>query len=825
MISSFKAGVAGCLISVSSLFAQAPGTIDNSYAVKLLRGGFPTKVIALPDDKLLVVGFISEVDGKSRSGVARLLSDGTVDPTFDPGAGASDALVDGAYAQPDGKILLCGRFQYFNNQSRSRFVRLNQDGSIDSSLAIGTGFTLGKSSTLVYDAVTASDGSLFVGGDFSRYGAISRTNLVKLSSTGVLDTSFNPVITGGNFQSYVRSITLQSDGKLFITGAFTNVNGLSRAGVARLNDDGTLDATFDPGSGATFTIGSQGVVVGRQLRDGKYLIGGDFTAYNGTNRNRIARLNANGSLDTNFDPGTGFNGLVESDSLEVLSDGRLLVGGGFSSFNGTTRPSICRLNSNGSLDSSFDPGAGPDGTVYSITRPSDGRIVIGGAFRSVNGLVRYGLARFSAEGELDPIWQPAVMQTGSATTMLKQPDGKILVGGDFQRMDGLSRNCLARLNADGSPDATFGDALNGLNNTVTSFVLRPDGKVVASGSFTATMGGTVRNRIALYGTNGILDSAFDPGAGPSSPPAAAVVQADNKVVIAGSYTNLGGLSRTNLGRLMPDGSADSTFVAVVNAPISALAVNVDGSLCLGGAGLSSVNGTNVGRIARVSVDGVLDTSFASGTMTASAGALTISAMRPGSDGKLWVSGNFNSVQAKTRNSFMRLNVDGAVDDSFLPSLPANFTLVGFVFNTEGRIILAGNGVVGNRVVFRLNLDGTLNGVFQTNALLGPINRLALLSNSDILAATGPGAIINGFERPTLLRLFGIQRPILTLSNLTGGANLFLNGETGRVYRVQYTTNLVDWFPLANVLTATTNQSLSDPSIGGVDRRFYRAVAP
>ena len=127
---------------------------------------------------------------------------------------------------------------------------------------------------------------------------------------------------------------------------------------AALAQAGSLDLTFDPGDGADSTIRS--VVL---QPDGKILIAGDFTSYEGTSRNHIARLNADGSLDTSFDPGTGTNDDTEHDEpggypIAVQADGKILIGGHFTNYNGTARNRIARLNADGSLDPSFDPGAG-----------------------------------------------------------------------------------------------------------------------------------------------------------------------------------------------------------------------------------------------------------------------------------------------------------------------------------------------------------------------------------------------------------------------------------------------------------------------------------
>jgi uncharacterized delta-60 repeat protein len=160
----------------------------------------------------------------------------------------------------------------------------------------------------------------------------------------------------------VNSVAVQSDGKVLIGGEFTTYNGTSRGYVARLNTDGSLDTGFlATGAGANGAVNSVAV-----QSDGKVLIGGDFTTYNGTSRGHVARLNSDGSLDSGFlATGAGANGAVIS--LLVQSDGKVLIGGNFPAYNGTARGSVARLNSDGSLDTGFlAVGAGANAEVLSV---------------------------------------------------------------------------------------------------------------------------------------------------------------------------------------------------------------------------------------------------------------------------------------------------------------------------------------------------------------------------------------------------------------------------------------------------------------------------
>ncbi len=128
-----------------------------------------------------------------------------------------------------------------------------------------------------------------------------------------------------------------------------------------------------------------------QQADGKLLVGGDFITSGGTNRVNLARLNVDGSLDTSFDVGTGANAIVYAIGLQ--SDGKVIVGGDFTSINGTNRNRFARLNSDGSLDDTFDPGRGANNTVYSLVVLPDDNIIIGGDFTEVGGVLRRGVAR------------------------------------------------------------------------------------------------------------------------------------------------------------------------------------------------------------------------------------------------------------------------------------------------------------------------------------------------------------------------------------------------------------------------------------------------
>ena len=355
-----------------------------------------------------------------------------------------------------------------------------------------------------------ADGKIVVGGQFSLLGGggaglIPRNRIGRFNVDGSLDLSFNP----GVFGATVLALAVQADGKILVAGTFTMVAGAVRNNIARLNPDGLLDTGFNPGSSGSVYEGEIDALAVQP--DGKILAGGEFLFLGGgvgtTSRNRIGRLNADGSLDATFNPGA--NSAVVS--LVVQPDGKIVVGGVFTTLGGATRNRIGRLNANGTLDT-FNPGT-TLGAVTAVALQADGKILVGGDFTGLGGgtgtTPRNKIGRLNADGSVDAFFNPGA--TGSVVyTIGVQADGKILVGGSFTALGTggtTPRGNIGRLNPDGSPDLTFDP---GANATVEGILVQPDGLVLVGGPFTGLGGGTgttVRNRIGrLTNTDAAIQS-------------------------------------------------------------------------------------------------------------------------------------------------------------------------------------------------------------------------------------------------------------------------------------------------------------------------------
>jgi uncharacterized delta-60 repeat protein len=358
---------------------------------------------------------------------------GGVDLTFDPGDGA-DGTVEAVALQPDGKVLIGGDFTHVDNTARNYIARLNGDGSLDTGFDPGTGPDSGVRAVAVQ-----SDTKVLIGGTFTTVGITPSNYIARLNEDGSLDASFDP---GDGPNGAVLAIAVQTDSKVIIGGSFTAVDFTPRRYIARLNADGSLDTSFLNGLGGA---GDTVHTVALQP-DGKVLIGGEFIVVNTTMRRYIARLNSDGSLDTTFDPGKGASDQVRA--VTVQPDGKILAGGAFNSFDDASRRRIVRLNADGSVDANFDPGPGNDNWVRAVAVQDDGKVLIGGTFTIISGTTRPYIARLNVDGSLDVDFGAASMLNGSVRDIVLQDDGKVLIGGLFTAIDSTPRNRVARLHGE-----------------------------------------------------------------------------------------------------------------------------------------------------------------------------------------------------------------------------------------------------------------------------------------------------------------------------------------------------------------------------------------
>ncbi|MNK18861.1 hypothetical protein D3C87_370760 [compost metagenome] len=657
------------------------------------------------------------------------------DNRFGTGGGFNSSPIWCSALQPDQKILVGGNFTAYNGTSRTRIARLNPDGSLDTTFNPGTGFDY-TVSTLSIQA----DGKIIVGGDFTSFNGIPRIRMARLNSDGSLDHSFN---SGSYFNNNVSTTAIQADGKIIVGGLFTFSfgNGSGATRLVRLNTDGTPDATFHhPGAGSE--VSSVSI-----QSDGKIIVAGRFTLISGNNpQSRIMRLDTDGHIDNTFAIGSGFNHDIYTTTLQ--SDGKILVAGIFTAYNGTSINRIIRLNTNGSIDTTFTPGAGFSAGPWSISMQSDEKIIVGGNFTAFNGNPVNELVRLNSNGTLDATFNPVNLPTtGSTFTTLVQADGKIIFRGSI------------RLNTDGSRDTTFNPS-PGANNWIYTTAIQPDQKILAGGRFKA-FNGKERQRITRLHPDGSLDLSFNPGAGFNGDVLAIAVQPDGKILAGGIFTSFNGVAKSYLVRLNPDGTLDATFMSTgtgVNDAVNCITIQPDGKIIIGGK-FTAVNGVARGRIARLNENGTLDLTFNPGPAGFNAYNEAVNSISLQADGKLIVGGDFTKFNSATINRILRLNANGTLDPSFVTGTGFNDDIFSTAIQSDGKILIGGmfttyNGTATARSISRLNMDGSIDNSFTAGTGFGTntiVYSFALQSDEKIIAG-GWFDTYNGVARGGITRL-------------------------------------------------------------------------
>ncbi len=391
--------------------SEALGYLDsNGFSVGIDDVTQIVSTAVQSDGKIIVGGdfFYWMPDGtKGNKGIVRLNADGSKDTSFAT-TGFENGIVKTVAIQSDSKILIGGYFSSYNGTPTYNIARINSDGSIDTSFAVNT-----EQIAYINSIVVQSDGKILVGGSFQSYNGTLAKRIVRLNSDGSIDTTF---VTGAGFSYVVDTIAVQSDGKILVGGAFGAYDGTSSNQIIRLNSDGSVDTSFVVGTGFNGYVYSIAI-----QSDGKILIGGEFSSYSGTSLGNggLVRLNSDGSRDTSFNIGTGFNRSVNSISLQ--SNGKIIVGGNFTTYNGGTAIRIARLNAaDASLDNSFitsSTGTGFNTDVLHVLVDSTDNIYVGGMFDNFNTFSYKGLVRLKStsysQSQIDELTQAHYIYLGA----------------------------------------------------------------------------------------------------------------------------------------------------------------------------------------------------------------------------------------------------------------------------------------------------------------------------------------------------------------------------------------------------------------------------
>ncbi len=749
------------------------GVVDTSYSSPVFNN--PPRFMTVQPDGKLVIGAVDGSAGDLGNGgiatMARLNSDGSLDTTF-----TSPSLVQGSgynsvFSPPlidtNGNIYIAGSVIFVNGTGVQGIARLLPNGSLDTSFA-PSGFTF---ISVIRGIVLQPGGKVVIGGAFRRTGDSTIYALLRLNFDGSLDNTFNLVSVDAAGFIRTRLLRTTSDGKIL---------GISTT-VARFNADGSLDNSFTrtPFSGGAFGGECYWFDL---VESGKIVVPTSPIQVGGIPVNGAFMLNADGTLYSNFTPPT-FQSAVYPTECIVQTGGRPLVWGLFDRVGGTPKQpltpkrALARFNPDGSLDPTYSFDAftnllsvstaapAPDGSLYAvITRGTDP------VFDFTSSLVH-----ITAGGQLDTNFQPAVDFSSSPFVQ----DGKPIVWRNTEQdvVDGSFP--FARLNTNGSVDASFigfpgalGTVQRDAGGTITNVIVGagqllaslPGGKLLGAGTSDAVNYGIVR-----FNNDGTFDASFV------------------------SLSAPGGVPTSGSAFITDPQNSQSYSVAATYAgpsPFKAAQVLANGSMLVAG----SFRGQNIAGLARLHPDGTLDPSFPGGSGAAlssnPARAARVDSVQFDSQGRIWITGNFDRFNGVSVKGIARLSTNGVVDTSFV----SQASYYDSYYDAELAFTRASN--------LALNSDGSV----------------WTLGTFGLAADTWPCALNRLIEYPP---------PMLTPLRYSANSGFWFSADLveGQPYHLQVSTNLHDWDDLLYLTGSSSPLQIGDLRARTLPRRFYRLAVP
>ena len=492
----------------------------------------------LSNGKVLAIGRFEDHDTGKLGSLMRFHPDGRIDSSFYKSPEAQ--TISKFDVQSDGKILISGFIFTYQGVKAHNFTRIHPNGELDTIFNTNTSSIL--SGMKVHKEL--SNGQIIIGNSYSSNSG--QNSLFLLNADGTVDSSFS---FKDRPRGTVYSVSETRDGNIVVTGDFTQCGDHYKNHIAKYTLKGELVQNFNLNSGFNGTV--------KTLAEDhmhRILVGGDFTKYNQMQSPYLVKIDSLGKQDTSFHSGSGPNGAI--NDLLTDFDHAIYLGGTFMQYNDTARSGLAKLHSNGVLDSSFNIGSGFNGHVNSLQIQPDGKLLVGGTFTQYQNHAVSKLCRINPDGTLDTTFKTKVFND-SVNAVCLQRNGHVLVGGAFTKYDGATYNRIIRLKADGSVDSTF-DAGTGANYIVEGITLQRGGGIIVNGQFSAFNGSSSKYLVRLH-RDGNIDATFNIGSGSNTPINAVLVQDDGKLIIGGKFTQYQGQTVNRILRLNADGSRDFSF--------------------------------------------------------------------------------------------------------------------------------------------------------------------------------------------------------------------------------------------------------------------------
>lgn len=752
------------LLLGQAALAQLPLPLANPNLGDLREIRVVRQVASTPDGGFIVLGDFGLFADQNRQGIARLSNNGTLLdwPVVAAGGPVEDVFVAAPY------VYFSGGFGSINGQPRRGLARVLLDSGELDPWNPNTG-TAGYR----FRAIVANATHAWVGGEFNSVGGQPRDNLVKLSVDGVGAVDPDWV---ANTNAFVTRLLL-AEGALFAVGNFTSVNGAPRERAVKLPlaGGGAPDPTWTPQFNGEI---STAVIDGGQL----YAVG-CFGQVNGVGRSFLARVSTGGSgtLDAAWNPAPN-GGCTYALGVTATS---VYVGGFFSAVNGVARSRLARVSKTapGNVDPLFAPQA--DNATFLAREFPDGNVLVGGQFVQWGAAYHPGLVRVSGSSA-QPIG-PVLWSEGIATiaAMVRQPDGKIVVGGTIARAGNEIRRHLLRLNTDGSLDASF---TTGTVGNVSALAV--SGEHIYVGGAFGLLGGqpaTNLGRISL--ATGAPDTTWAP-APFGEVLSIALDEAAGQVYFGGTFTQVGGVGpRGRVARASMANGAVDAWNPDAGGVVLSLAVDTD-AVYVGG-DFATVAGQPRQRLAKLgkSVPAVLDPAFSADANQA------VRALALGPASTLYVGGNFNNIAGLGRPGFARLSrTTGLPDPSWSTFLSSGS--VDALISTPDAIWLSGFFfAVGDQTrnwIARVSHSGEVAPLFAPTPN-SAVTRMAL--DGSRIYMSGFFSDVGGVPRTRLAALPVDATPVATVTTITSDEPE--NSQPHQVYRVSVNVSGSGNLPVAN----------------------------
>lgn len=608
---------------------------------------------------------------------------GSVDAAFRPGA-VSGGTVECLALQPDGRVLVGGTFGGFDGRSVTGLVRLNVDGSTDSGFSAS--FTLPDSGG-VFALAVQPDGQILVGGLLAHSADPGRRSLVRLHADGSPDQSFKPNYESG---SAVTAVTLLPDGSVVAGGIYVDTQLQVRPRVQKLRSNGSVDPTF------SFTPGFlDGTAISRILvtSDDALVIAGVFrvSVIGRPVFGSLVRVLKSGVIDPNFDSRAALGSAVGLSTVVALPDGSLLVGGYFG-LGADSAGCVRRLRPDGTRDTGFAVNltkVGGSASVDALAVEPDGRILVGGDFDAVNGVAHANLARLLPDGSLDTRFAPEAQPNGEVIDLVLAPDDRVLVGGSFTAIAAAARGGLARL----------------LNPLLPPRILSDPAPT------TITAGGNFRLAVSTEGSPGEKYQWLFNGVEIPNTDVATLYQFD--VRASGEYSvrvaNAAGTTTSRVARVTVQprvpGGVDQSFRPDIQL---SSAVSRRTVIPLRDGRMYVYTRTTAPELRLLRNDGSLEAILRSGP---GANSYVVDGGVGLSDGSAYVFGVLPEVFGAGRGRLARLRPNGQVDDGFTPGL--EFTGVKDLALTTNGLYVASTATLNDRAapLVRLRSTGAVDRAF------------------------------------------------------------------------------------------------------------------